>query len=249
MYHISSINSQAIHPAPTKTTIIMDFGHTSMTDTDRLEHLKLLASSRRPFRITFEADYGLIVESLPDGSLNVKLNSSLVAVKPPAEQEKSSESDGKPTPSGYKYRIFPDWGTNHLFYDSSWPSNPPDALNCEEEEILQDHKGKTDEAALKLWLEAFNAWGKRYDDAFDTEVNATGDFSREEFPDIEARKAWTLEGMMLAVWLALLPGVDGVEYSPHSKTVVFSASGHGESSLNDTVQSFLKDLDTHLTSG
>lgn len=226
----------------------MAIDNANMIGIVRLQHLNLLAnSSRRPFKILMETDYGLIVESLPDASFNVKLNSSLVAVKMPAGQESSSESDGQPTPNGYKYRIFPDWGTNHLFYDSSWPSNPPDALNCEDEEILQDHEGKTDAAALKLWLEAFDAWGKRYDDAFDTELNATGDFSREEFSDIEERKAWTLEGMMLAVWLALLPGVDGVEYSPHSKTVVFSTSGHGERSLNDTVQSFLQELNTFLT--
>lgn len=83
----------------------------------------------------------------------------------------------------------------------------------------------------------------------DTELNATGDLSREEFPEIEARRVWTLEGMMLAVWLALLPGVDGVEYSPHSTKVVFSASGHGESSLNETVKLFLKGLNAHLTGG
>lgn len=221
-----------------------------MLESSQFEYLNLLASaSTVPFKITLETGYGLIIELHPDARINAILNGSVVSTAFKEKQIKLHREASNSTASGYKCRVFPSWGSSHLFYDSSWPFNPPDMLNCEDEEILQDHKDKINEAALERWLEAFNAWGKRYDDAFDTELNATGDLSREDFPEIEARRVWTLEGMMLAVCLALLPGVDGVEYSPHSKKVVFSASGHGERSLSDIVQSSLKELNTHLTGG
>lgn len=64
----------------------------------------------------------------------------------------------------------------------------------------------TDETAVKVWLDAFNAWSKRYGDAFDKDSNATGDMHREHFPDAEERKARTLEGMMLAVCFGFASG-------------------------------------------
>lgn len=196
-----------------------------------------------------ETDYGLVVEFLPDASINAKLDSSITisSEKAPFPIAAAAAEGSDETKPGYKYRIFPDWGTNHLFYDSSWPFNPQDASNAEDEEILRDHVGTVEETALKAWLEAYNSWANKYDEAFDKELNQTGDFHREVFSP-EVNKAWSLEGMMLAVWLALQAKVDSVESSPGVRKVVFSTKGYGEhsSSLNETLGLFLAELDTYL---
>lgn len=195
--------------------------------------------------MSVETDYGLIVEFLPDASVNTKLNNS-VAISPEKAPHHVTVDDSEETKFGLRYRMFPDWGTNHLFYDSSWPSNPQDALTAEDGEILRDQRGTTEETALRTWLQAYKGWATKYDEAFDNELNKTGDFHREVFPDVKVRKAWTLEGMMLAVWLALQPKVDTVEFSPGTKKVIFSARGCDGQSLNDTLGQFLAELDSHL---
>lgn len=216
-----------------------------MANANTIRYMNLLASSlARPFKITMETNYGLIVEFLPDASINAKLNDSIIIS---TEQAPVTIDEGyDETRPKYKYRMFPDWGTSHLFYDSSWPSNPQDALNAEDEDILRDHMGTTEETALRAWLEAYNGWASNYDEAFDKELNQRGDFDREVFPDLEVKKAWTLEGMMLAVWLALQRKVDSVEYNPNARKVVFSTRGHSEHSLNNAVGLFLAELDSYV---
>lgn len=210
-----------------------------MSNATTLHYISLLAlSSATPPKLTMKFDYGLILDVLPDGSVAASLSDSVIS--------KEKAERGAKTSNGFKYRIFPDWGTSHLFYDSSWPSNPPDMLNAEDEEILKDHSAAAEDARLKAWLRAYNGWAKNYDDAFDKELNNTGDFDREVFPDLDVRRAWSLEGLMLAVWLALLPDVDAVEFSPGKEKVVLSSRGYGEHPLNEAVGLFLKDLDSHL---
>lgn len=212
-----------------------------MSNATTLHYINLLAlSSASPPRITMELEYGLIVDVLPNASVTANLSDSVAVIS-----KGNAESDDR-TSNGFKYRIFPDWGTSHLFYDSSWSSNPADMLNAEDEEILKDHSATVKDTKLRAWLKAYNGWAKKYDDAFDKELNQTGDFDREVFPDLEARRAWSLEGLMLAVWLALLPGVDAVEFSPGKEAVVLSSRGHGETSLDDAVRMFLKNLDSYL---
>lgn len=72
------------------------------------------------------------------------------------------------------------------------------------------------DGALKAWVAAFAAWAERYDGAFDKGLNETQDYCRPVFPNCKDEKDWTLQGLLLAVWLALLPKTEWVEYSPNA---------------------------------
>lgn len=55
------------------------------------------------------------------------------------------------------------------------------------------------------------------------------------------RKAWVLEGMMLATWLCLQPDVESVVYSPGGEKILFEKPG-----LETGLRSFLEQLNKHI---
>ncbi|KAJ3579026.1 hypothetical protein NPX13_g1546 [Xylaria arbuscula] len=94
---------------------------------------------------------------------------------------------------------------------------------------------------LCAWHNAYEKWVDHYTEAFGKQGCDCG--SKEHpFPDIGERKAWVLDGMMLAVWLTLQPGVESVEYEPSAKKLVFLKQG-----LESIVTQFLEELEQYLT--
>ncbi|KAI0391902.1 hypothetical protein F5Y17DRAFT_385842 [Xylariaceae sp. FL0594] len=153
------------------------------------------------------------------------------------ESSHQNTADDTHSPSyNFKYRLFPEYLAGFLWYDPFWPGNPEDEYEVPEDDILARYG--------QVFTDAYDEWIDKYDAAFLEQGCDTGS-GNELFPDLAERKAWILEGMMLAVWLAQQVGVESVKYSTASEKVVFDA----KNGLDATVAQFLADLDRHSTEG
>ncbi|KAI1244878.1 hypothetical protein MGN70_014755 [Eutypa lata] len=187
-------------------------------------------------KVTLETPYGLAIEGSPDNTLTAKLNND--TDKEPSRVDANdtspvSTSDQDTSTPRYKYRIFPDFGTDFLWYDTSWPGNPVDEypVDCEE---LPEHYGDS-------WYTTYDSWVEKYTQAFRKQEADLGS-GKHPFPDMEERKAWVLEGLLLATWLCLQSDVLSVQYSPDSKKIVLERH-----SIGTTLKLFLEELDQYLT--
>lgn len=97
--------------------------------------------------------------------------------------------------------------------------------------VAEDGVGVGEEY-LQVWGKHFMEWAEAYDTAFDRDLNEPRDFSTDVFQDRpEEKRAWAIQGMLLAVWLAMLPTVEGVQYSPGYPRVLLRRNGEGEESI------------------
>ncbi|KAK2771102.1 hypothetical protein CKAH01_14480 [Colletotrichum kahawae] len=127
---------------------------------------------------------------------------SAPATQPDAQPESSFESlselnlntdpasDQEHSHMGFAYNISTDYGTSGSWYEAGWPGNSPEYdfhINLEE---LEDRYPAA-------WLQAFARWIEQYDDLF---VAGGCDLSSQGvlFPNLEERKAWSVEGALLA---------------------------------------------------
>lgn len=223
-----------------------------------------LQSSHAFARITLQTDYGLIASVSQDGSVEAELAdapppahegtpktatltsenanlvrpddskaSSLEVTAPqdpkiaqlPSATDPSQESTGKP---GYEYYIWPDYCTSFVWYEPEWPGNPEGDDNVEESELEERYSAS--------WCRALEAWVEKYSAAFKAQECDLGS-KKPPLPDLEERKAWVLEGMLLACWLALQPDVDGVEYQTEFGNYVL------EGGKADALGRLLKDME------
>lgn len=81
----------------------------------------------------------------------------------------------------------------------------------------------------------------RYTAAFEKQECQLGS-DNDTFPDMEERKAWVVEGLLLACWLSLQSDVEDVEYSPNEEKVHLNMD-----SLGVALLSTLEELDKFLT--
>ncbi|KAI0967906.1 hypothetical protein F4678DRAFT_444888 [Xylaria arbuscula] len=180
-----------------------------------------------------ETPYGLVIQinqHTPETPLAISLKTK---PQTSGNAQQSAALDEEADGPGYKYRLFPDYGTGFLWYDTTWHGTPEGEYSVDDDDILERYGEE--------WCSAYDAWVSQYTDAFTAQKCDLG--SREHpFPDIKERKTWILDGMMLAVWLCLQPNVESVKYSPDAEKIVFQRQG-----LEATVKLFLGELDKFLT--
>ncbi|KAH9897131.1 hypothetical protein F4778DRAFT_744479 [Xylariomycetidae sp. FL2044] len=192
----------------------------------------LVAIDHIKYTFTLETSYGLRIQfnqDPPEKDLIISLKHGSPSNPHP---EPTTGNAGAERP-GYKYRVFPDWGTTFIWYDTSWHGNPEGEYPVLEEETAERYG--------PAWDGAFQTWVDRYTEAFSKQECHLSSTDQHPFPDMRERKTWVLDGMMLAVWLSLQPDVASVEYSPAVEKVVFQKEG-----LEAAVLSFIEGLDKHL---
>jgi hypothetical protein len=159
-----------------------------------LEALSLLAKAEGAIsRLSIQTPYGLIVEAASDGAVDVRLSDELSKHSPSEDRSASS----------FFYYIWPDYQTTFLWYKADWPGNPDEETVVELDEMRDRYAAP--------WVKAYDEWVDKYTLAFEAQECQLGS-GKEPFPESAERTAWELEGMLLAVWLSMQPGVDGVEY-------------------------------------
>lgn len=208
-----------------------------------LQHINKLAAATPPSKVTMETEYGLILEfhlksDNSSYSITPRLRDDVIKASPPEPSVNDEPVEEVERPEKLQYRIFPDYGTDHIWYDVNHPRGP----TTEAENVGTDQRGKVEDGPLKAWIAAFAAWGERYDEAFDRELNQTEDYYRPVFPNRDDEEEWGLQGLLLAVWLALLPETDRVRYGPSSKKrEMLRRDAEGEASIGSILARLLGD--------
>ncbi|KAK8043436.1 hypothetical protein PG993_005866 [Apiospora rasikravindrae] len=196
--------------------------------------LQLTTTLKYISKVTIETTYGLVVVVNPDKSITVQ---QTTARKPDSEGESSRlpnpEPQSQEKPLGYKYRVFPEYLDTFVWYDSTWPGNPEDDFNVDEDELMERYG--------EAWNKAYDDWRERYIVAFEEQECQLGSY-QHPFPDKEERRAWVVEGLLLVCWLSLQPDVENVEYGPDAEKVDFN-----KGSVDATLQSFLEEIEKYLT--
>jgi hypothetical protein len=168
-----------------------------MADTKPLMLLSTLAQSENAVsRLLIHTTYGLIVEATADGALDIRLSDGHIR-----EETSQRLKAGQP---GYRYDMWPNYhNESFVSYKSDWPGNPAGETDVDEH-VLKERYGKP-------WAKSFESWVGKYMRAFEAQECHLGS-QKDPFPDRKEEAAWILEGLLLAAWLALQPGVDAVEY-------------------------------------
>lgn len=192
-----------------------------------------LANSSTKFsKVTMETDYGLILELGPGKSVAARLRDDVVVSQEPSNK------------LGFKYSIFTDWGADYLWYGFNWPGNDPedDGQNVPTEQLMQEQGEDVRDTVFKAWAESWEKWYDIYHNGFHENLVKPGDFSAEPIPDPKDRKAWAIQGMLLAVWLALLPSTASVKYDSYEGKVLLDRKATGEASLDNSLARYLEEL-------
>lgn len=192
----------------------------------QFQALALLAKSENAIsRLSLQTPYGLVVDVVADGAVDIRLSDEASTLGP--------DSDSKTGKPGYRYYIWPDYQTTFMWYDSDWAGNPQEGQDAVEEDELRERYPEP-------WFKAYDAWVTKYMRAFEAQECQLGS-GKEPFPDLKERVAWELEGMLLASWLSLQPGVDAVEFQDDSGDKrKYWLEGKGAA---ETLGKFFKDLE------
>ncbi|KAJ9150833.1 hypothetical protein NKR23_g3392 [Pleurostoma richardsiae] len=175
------------------------------------------------YRVTIETPYGLLISVNADGSLTAALKDGTVQSATPGVDEEHK--------TRYKYRMFPDWGAGFIWYDPSWPGNPEGEFEVDEDDLENRYPA--------VWLESYRGWKAKYEQAFEEQKCDQGS-DQDPFPDAGRRKAWVVEGMLLACWLSLQPDAESVEYQAADvPTLIQNGSG------GNILKSFIKTLEDY----
>ncbi|KAL2166369.1 hypothetical protein VTG60DRAFT_2902 [Thermothelomyces hinnuleus] len=173
--------------------------------------------------LRFQTTYGLIVELLPEGAVDVRLSDTVAS--------KTAASASEPAQPGYQYYIWPDYKTSFVWYQVDWAGNPEGETHVDEDD-LKERYGEAWERAREAWVDKYT----RAFEAYECHLHSYGGpiFTPEE------QKAWIMEGVMLAAWLALQPGVDSVEFLNSAGTCICLLEKTG---LGAKLATFLESLD------
>ncbi|KAI1341684.1 hypothetical protein F5Y15DRAFT_344502 [Xylariaceae sp. FL0016] len=223
-----------------------------MAPFDSTDVINLLATSiKGGCKVTLETSYGLIVETQPNGTLSLRLANEAPASttagteseepQSPIKKEDAGTESGKPQSPikkedevGFRYRIFPDWGTEFVWWDSSWPGNHGEMGLVDQDDIEERYTGG------KAFYKAFEAWEDTYNRQFEAQechLSSQGIL----WPDKEEERPWIIEGFLLAAWLALQADVHSIEYGPHIEEVILE-----KETLAATTLSFMSNIEEVL---
>ncbi|KAF4778557.1 hypothetical protein HER10_EVM0006922 [Colletotrichum scovillei] len=122
------------------------------------------------------------------------------------ERPEPQEEHGSSLP-GYKYSIWPDYGTNFMWYTYGWPANPEGGDNIDDDDLKERYP--------EAWFNAYTDWWKQYTEAFIAQGLDQG-YDNPLFQTAEKENVWKMEGALLAAWLALQDGVHAVNYAPEN---------------------------------
>jgi hypothetical protein len=142
-----------------------------MTNLKPLELLSALTQDKNAdSRLLVQTTYGLIVEGIADGAIDVRLSDS--------NGEAASSETTKP---GYQYYFWPDYKTSFVWYKPDCAGNPGDETHVDED-VLKERYGEAWQKALVLWVD-------KYTQAFEAHEGHLGS-RKEPFPDPDERAAW-----------------------------------------------------------
>ncbi|KAG5292903.1 hypothetical protein I7I48_05134 [Histoplasma ohiense] len=187
---------------------------------------KLFVSWKRSSeeRLFLETAYGLQLTVVNCGDIN-----STVDISTEVDQRHGVEPQR--SECRYHYRLFPDWQTSYLWYDTRSPHNPPDEIHVDEDII---------EARYPTLAPFYFAWQDIYENSFTAQGCDRGS-GLDVFPDIAVRIGWEVEGLLIACWLVLQDDVEQVKYEPATGTYSIR-----KDNLGDILRQFLTDMDALL---
>ncbi|KAK0719780.1 hypothetical protein B0H67DRAFT_164397 [Lasiosphaeris hirsuta] len=155
--------------------------------------------------------FGLEIKAHSDGLVSIQRTGNVETVT-------TTHSDNKT----FQYRVFPDYQTSLVWYDSRWPQNPRGEYHVDQD-VLEER--------YPTWFERYNAWVSRYEEEF-----KRGNMAHDDvFPNAQSQSVWDLEGVLLSSWLCLQQDVNAVSYSTVPGVNVLAAG-----TLNDVATVFLQ---------
>ena len=183
-----------------------------------------------------DEDQGLIhiSETSPQGTTSRKTEDYIRCYSCPrlnCSEETPTGSD-KAKPTGYRYRLFPDWQTSYLWYDLSQDTEPD---NADDPYVDLD----VIEERYPTLSPYYQAWRQVYETEFEKQECHLGS-GAEVFPDVNDRISWEVEGYFIACWLALRSNVHSVEYIPRSTQYIID-KGRIEKVLSEFLRDLTKD--------
>ncbi|KAK3689240.1 hypothetical protein B0T22DRAFT_513434 [Podospora appendiculata] len=147
-----------------------------------------------------------------------------------------------PLGPGYKYRIVPDLSAaSYMSYVPGWAGNPPPPPTRHDRHglaaVMVVSEDDLERRYSLDWFDAYLDWIERLERAAAVGGNRrmqdhiVGDGEGEgcwPFADEGERVLWMVEGLLLACWLGLQPGVAGVEYQPGEEVYMLDKESVGE---------------------
>ncbi|KAL2368234.1 hypothetical protein RJ035_008088 [Blastomyces gilchristii] len=175
-------------------------------------------------RLFLETAYGLQLTVVNCGDIN-----STVDISTEVDQRHRVEPQRRECQ--YHYRLFPDWQTSYLWYDTRSPHNPPDEIHVDEDII---------EARYPTLAPFYFAWQDIYEGSFTAQGCDRGS-GLDVFPDIAVHIGWEVEGLLIACWLVLQDDVEQVKYELATGMYWIK-----KDNLGDILRQFLTDMDSLL---
>ncbi|KAK1723460.1 hypothetical protein CaCOL14_008029 [Colletotrichum acutatum] len=150
---------------------------------------------------------GLVHEPLADTSLlqmhRERFLELVDQLKPQLNERPEPRKEYGPSLPGYKYYIWPDYGTNFMWYTYGWPGNPEGGDPVDDDELQERYP--------EAWFNAYTNWWEQYTEAFKAHGLDQG-YDNPLFETAEEESLWNMEGALLAAWLALQDDVHAVNY-------------------------------------
>jgi len=185
----------------TEASIIQADGMCDDFTTDAMS-TKLLLVTKYGLRLHVSHDGAVEISYIPDPQFKRKIilgNADGCNLEMPTLNTVTPFSDPKPSPP-FSYVFLIDWGTMHLWYKDVFDSPHVD------KEVLEARYPRL----AKTYLE----WVRVHYEAFVRPECYFG-IEGELFPDRDDAIAWSVEGFLLACWLALQDDVWEVQYGCH----------------------------------
>ncbi|GIJ85025.1 hypothetical protein Asppvi_003880 [Aspergillus pseudoviridinutans] len=149
------------------------------------------------------------IETSFDLSMKIKCDLNVtIKFEIPSRQCSTAFEEEPPAPKEglHHYRIFPDYGTDFLWFNVADPSyDPPDTYVDSSEVLSRMHPSVA---------QGYDSWVRAYNDNFKARCEDTQDYSANVFGTPSEYVAWLVTGYLLAWRIALDPRVGSVEYLP-----------------------------------
>ncbi|PGH12867.1 hypothetical protein AJ80_06576 [Polytolypa hystricis UAMH7299] len=152
---------------------------------------------------------------------------------PPSKDESLEKTGISGASPGYQCRLFLDWQTSFLWYDTLSLRTTSDEFEVDDGIIEERYPALTP---------FYFTWREDYEDSFEKQQCHLG-IGQEVFPDIAARVAWEVAGFLIACWLVRQDDVECVTYYI-LPTGVYEIRKDG---MDDVLKRFFIDVDALLS--